>query len=530
MPERARWRAVPAICVLLLRTIPVAGAETRSSAASVPETAVALDSPRASVLAFLDHCRAGRFDGAGRYVSESSPEARDRIARTRRLKAVLDGHLWLDVDSLSPLSQGRMDDGLPPSLEELGSIPDSQGPAEPVRFRRTTDAGGSLWVFTQGTMARVDSWYAALGDHWLREQLPKVLLRPGPGGFFLWQWMALPLAIAAATVLGRLFAWATVGLLRRGTDRTLVDWDGALVSRLRGPLRLAWTLALAYLLVSRLGLARPAEKLLGSAVAAGAVLTVFWALWRAVDVAGHALGKSKSGRESASARSVLAFGVRTSKVAVIAMGIVAGLAQLGYPVASLLAGLGLGGLALALAAQKTVEHLFGSLSIAVDQPFRVGDFVRIDDFVGTVEDIGLRSTRFRTLDRTLISIPNGRVADMRLESFSARDRMRLACTIGLVYGTSAGQMREVLAGLEKVLRTHPRIWPDAVVVRLKELASSSLDIEVMAWFDTPDWPEFQRIRQDVLLQFMDVVERAGASFAFPTQTIHFESAGEQATA
>jgi MscS family membrane protein len=156
----------------------------------------------------------------------------------------------------------------------------------------------------------------------------------------------------------------------------------------------------------------------------------------------------------------------------------------------------------------------------VDQPFREGDFVRVEDFVGTVEAIGLRSTRIRTLDRTLIALPNGRLADMRIESFSARDRLRLACTVGLVYGTTMAQMREVLAGLEGVLRAHPKIWPEAVVVRFKELGDYALNIEVMAWFLTADWGEFQLIRQELLLGFMEVVERARTSFAFPTRTIH----------
>ncbi|MGH7617378.1 MAG: mechanosensitive ion channel family protein, partial [Gemmatimonadaceae bacterium] len=171
-------------------------------------------------------------------------------------------------------------------------------------------------------------------------------------------------------------------------------------------------------------------------------------------------------------------------------------------------------------AQKTVENLFGAFSIGVDQPFREGDFVKVDDFVGTVEGIGLRSTRFRTLDRTIITLPNGRLADMRLESFTARDRLRFAAVIGLVYDTSATQMRAVLEGFERVLREHPTIWPDAIVVRFSELAASSLNIEVMAWFRTSDWGEFQRIRQDILLRFMDVVEEAGTSFAFPTTTVH----------
>jgi MscS family membrane protein len=150
----------------------------------------------------------------------------------------------------------------------------------------------------------------------------------------------------------------------------------------------------------------------------------------------------------------------------------------------------------------------------------------VEDFVGTVESIGLRSTKIRTLDRTIITIPNGKLADMRLETFAARDRMRLACIIRLVHGTSAAQMREVLAGLEGVLRAHPKIWPDAVTVRLSELAESSLNIEVMAWFQT-SWDEFQLIRQDVLLQLVEVVEKAGCSFAYPTRTVHQVSPRER---
>jgi MscS family membrane protein len=134
----------------------------------------------------------------------------------------------------------------------------------------------------------------------------------------------------------------------------------------------------------------------------------------------------------------------------------------------------------------------------------------------------------RTLDRTLISIPNGRLSEQRIESYTARDRIRLACTIGLVYDTSSQAIRQVLSGLERVLRDHPKIWPDAVVVRFSEFGPSSLDIQVMAWFMTQDFGEFQAIRQDVLLDFMRVVEEAGSSFAFPTRTLHVASVPEGA--
>lgn len=192
---------------------------------------------------------------------------------------------------------------------------------------------------------------------------------------------------------------------------------------------------------------------------------------------------------------------------------------LGYPAASLLAGLGVGGLAVALAAQKTVENLFGAFSIGVDQPFGEGDFIKVDTLTGTVESIGLRSTRIRTLERTLITIPNGKLSEMRIESYTARDRWRLSCNLALDYGTTSEQMHRVIRGMEEILRRHPKIWPDNIIVRFKEIGSYALNIEVMAWFLTTDWNEFLAIRQEVLLNFMDCVKLAGTSFAFIAQSL-----------
>jgi MscS family membrane protein len=334
------------------------------------------------------------------------------------------------------------------------------------------------------------------------------------------QWLVLPLAVLGAWLGGYLFGRLTHVLLGRLAARTTASWDDRLIEKTRRPLTLVWMLALLYVALPWLSLAPELQTTVLRWLHALLLLAFFWAAWGGLDVGAHVLATRQWAQERPASRSLILLGRRLAKVAVLVAGLVTMLSEMGYPVASLLAGLGIGGLAVALAARSTLENLFGAFSLGVDQPIRVGDFVKVEDFVGTVEAIGLRSTRIRTLDRTLISLPNGKLADMRLESFTARDRMRLACTVGLVYGTTAAQMRTVLAGLEQVLRNHPKIWPDAVVVRFKELASSSLDIEVMAWFATPDWGEFQRIRQEVLLQFMAVVERSGTSFAFPTQTVH----------
>lgn len=368
---------------------------------------------------------------------------------------------------------------------------------------------------------------------WLVRSHLGSLTAPGPFDIMWWQWMALVVALAVAWWGGRLLGAITRGVLWRVSSRTGTVWDDRVFGSLGPPIGVAWTLALFAALGHSIGLPDAGERVIVQVVRGAWVATVFWGLWRSVNVFVEFTLSRPWAAESPSARHLLTIGSNLAKGAIAALGGLALLAAFGYPVTTLLAGLGIGGLALAFGAQKTVENLFGSMALAVDQPFRVGDFVKVEEFVGTVEDIGLRSTRFRTLDRTLISIPNGKLADQRLESFAVRDRMRLATTIGVEYGTTGAQMQQVLEGFERVLREHPKIWPDAVVVRFKEFGASSLDIEIMAWFVVPTWADFQVCRQEVLLGFMQVVEQAGTSFAFPTRTVHLIShptAGEAGAA
>ena len=509
------------LCAAATAAAQAAGPGPQGGASPAPAAPlVASDSPRAAVAAFLELTRDGRYDEAARYLAVPAPQQSEAPQLARRLKAVLDRHLWVDLESISPTSEGDLDDELPPGTDQLGVVPSRSGAPEPVQLVRRPGPDEPGWAFSAGTVSRINAWYDALADRWIRDVLPEVLLRPGPRELLWWQWLALPILFGLAWLVGRALGWTTARVIQRATRHTRTPWDDAILSGLRAPATLAWTLALAYLTVPWLSLYAPAQDFIERLLGAGALLTLFWALFRAVGVTGAILRASPWGTGNPAALALFGIGVRVGQVLVLAMGLIAALSHLGYPVASLLAGLGIGGLAVALAAQKTFENLFGSLALAIDEPIRVGDFVKVADFVGTVERIGLRSTQIRTLDRTLVSMPNGVLSDMRLESFTARDRMRLACTVGLVYETKASQVRTVLDGLERVLRSHPKIWPDAVVVRFKEFASSSLDIEVMAWFQTREWSEFQLIRQEVLLQFMEVVEGAGSSFAFPTRTVH----------
>jgi MscS family membrane protein len=164
-----------------------------------------------------------------------------------------------------------------------------------------------------------------------------------------------------------------------------------------------------------------------------------------------------------------------------------------------------------------VENLFGSLSIGVDQPFRVGDWVTVDTISGSVESIGLRSTRIRTLDRTLVTIPNGKLADMRVESFAGRDRIKLGTVLALDRTATAAQVRAVVEGARALLEAHPKVWPE-VTVAMARISDTSFDVEILAWFEAP-WDEYVQIREEMLLGLIAVVEKAGAKLAGPPPTI-----------
>ncbi len=487
---------------------------------------VAPDSPRAALDQFFKLCRKGRWDDAGRFLLV--PEERSAEAGTlaRRLKAVFDRHQTIDLDTLSPRPEGNEDDGLPAGVEDVGRI--RGGGGESVRVVRVTDGERQRWVFSQETVERIDDWFDRLPDRWVIERLPPALLRPGPLGLALWQWLALPVLALLAWIAGWVLGWLTRAVLGHLVKRTDVTWDDMLLAQIAGPLMAAWTLVAGRALVPLLGLSEADEGTARDVVRGGLFVVFFWALLRSVDVLRDALGQSEWSRSRPGMRSLLPLAGRVLKVVLLGMGLIGVLGLMGFPVASLIAGFGIGGIALALAAQKTGENLVAAFSIGVDQHFSEGDLVRVDDIEGVVESIGLRSTRIRTHDRTLVTLPNGRLAEMRLESLAARDRIRFVATLGLVYGTTAEQVRRIRAGLEQVLRAQPELWPDVVLVDFVRFGESSLDIEVVAWFRTTNGIEFRRIRERVLLAFMDVVEREGSDFAFPTRTVHV--AGDAAAA
>jgi MscS family membrane protein len=192
----------------------------------------------------------------------------------------------------------------------------------------------------------------------------------------------------------------------------------------------------------------------------------------------------------------------------------------GVPVAPLIASLGVGGLAIALAVRPTLENILGGFTLFADKPVRVGDFCLYGDKRGTVEEIGLRSTRIRSLERTVVTVPNAEFSQMQLENFTRRDRMLFQSTLGLRYETTPEQLRYVLAKLRDLLIAHPMVSPDPARVRFIGFGAYSLDVEIFAYILSADYNAYLGIVEDLNLRIMDVVEEAGTGFAFPSQTTY----------
>ncbi len=491
----------------------------------VPEVEAA-DSPRAAARAFADLAmKKGNYPAAARYLVVPPGEEPRGAELARRLRAVLERYLDIRIDTLSPESEGNRQDGLPEGVDSIGQVPDGAGGEDTVFLVRTRDAGGAHWAFSRQTVSRIDGWYDALPDRWIRDTLPQRLQRRGFWGVMWWQWLALPVMAALALAAGRLVGGATTRVLHRLLRHTPSAWDERLLRQIVPALTLLWTVAAAAMMLPWLGLRPGVHAALRSLLGGLATLGVFWVLWRAVDVWSLYLLERPWAVGNPSARSLLSVTRNLVRTLVAVTGLVAALAAFGYPVATVLAGLGIGGIAIAFGAQKTIENLFGSIAIAADQPFRVGDLVRVEDITGNVERIGMRSTQIRTPDRTLVTMPNGKLADLRVEDFAARDRIRLAATLGLVYDTSEAQLRQVLSGIEALLLAHPKVWRDTVVVSFLGFGPSSLDVELLCWIASSDFAEFRAARQELLFGIMRVVRETGSSFAFPTQTLHVKGGG-----
>jgi MscS family membrane protein len=480
---------------------------------------VSPDSPRASYENFVRLASVGDWGAAAQYLTLAPSDTARGAALARRLMLVLDQRLQLTSLTLSPLAAGDVTDG-DAAVDRVGVITGPTGLPAAVELRRENSGGVARWVFSANTVGMIDFWFSRLGPAWLRGRLPAVLMTDGPMHVLLWQWIGLIIALPTLFILSLVLGFLLRSVLGRLVTRTETDWDDKLLLRLRGPFRLWIGAVAATPVLTVLDLNMRVFGLLDATARGLVLLAFFWALLRTIRLVQDHLVSTAWTQGQTQARTLVPLLGNFLRVTLAILALLVALSQFGYQVTSLLAGLGIGGIAVALAAQKTVEHLFGSVSLAADKAFRVGDFVRVGTLEGTIERIGLRSTSFRTQERTIVRVPNGRLAEERIETFGARDRIFFHVDLDITYDTTPEALAIIRSEIAERLRREPKIWPEKIQVHVIGFGDSSIQMRVRAWFMTVDYAEFLDIRHDVLLEFLAIVARHGSSFAYPTRTVH----------
>jgi MscS family membrane protein len=395
------------------------------------------------------------------------------------------------------------------------------------------------FLFSSDTVARADGFYKRVGVLGYIRAVPLENLREiitSGGGWpipYRWiqampTWMRAPFAgqaawkwIALALILGlfALFLRAASRLSRRcSPDHPFQQAVAQLVLPL---FVLVAAPAVAYVALAQINLIGNIARLVALVATAIMYLAGAWICWRTAPVIAEAIIASPRIAPQSIDAHLIRITTRLLGIAGAAALLTVGAGRLGIPVYGIVAGLGVGGLAIALAAQSTVENLIGGLNLFADKPVRVGDLCKYGEAIGTVEGVGIRSTRIRGIDRTLTTIPNAVLAKMPIVNFAVRDRMLVKMTIGLRYETQPEQLRYVLAKLRELLLAHPKVTPEPARVRFIGFGECSLNLEVFAYVDTRDWNEFLAIQEDIHLRIMEVVAASGTGFAFPSQTLYF---------
>jgi len=485
--------------------------------------------PQGAVEGFLSAADRRDYGRAAAYLDLSRLPA-DRAARegptlARHLRVVLDQVLLLDPSEFSPDPAGMPDDGQPAGRDLIGRIETKKGGVTLFLERIPRDDGVPVWKVAAGTVGRIPALYEEFGHGPMGEVLPAALVETRLFDIALWQWIALLFLVPISILVAGLLVMPVGRLLRALSTRGHFPLAVRIAQNVAGPIHFLIALGLFHFARRALGLALAVHHVFLTVEEVLVIVGATWLLLRVIDVGGVSVRKDMDGQRHAATIAVADLAQRALTLIVLLLGFFSLLEALGVHVTALIAGLGVGGIALALAAQKTVEHLLGGASLVADQPVQVGDFCRFGDRLGTVEWIGLRSTRVRTLDRTLVSIPNGEFASLQIENFAKRDRIWLHSTVRLRYETTSEQLRHVLVRLRELLYSHPMIYPSPARVRLVNLGPDALELEVFAYVRTANNDEFLSVREDLYLRMLDIIAESGAKFALPSQTIHWADEG-----
>ena len=488
-----------------------------------------LASPRATMETFLNATSAGQWERAISTLnlpSEGLPS--DVIASWGResvsaLRLVMDRLAEVDVESIpepTPLQSvyvWQVIDEMPISIERQDS-------GQWLFSRDTIRNLPAMWVSVMNRPALAGVVTVAETPAMrLRREVPSELRQKT---LFLerWQWLAIAAAIFIGVILERILTYVLVKVLGgwlavRLRNRKIEE---SLIRAAMRPLGISGMAVLWWFVLLTLGLHEQVLSVLLLAVKFMAILTLVWSAYRIVDVAASVL--SSMAEETATRVDDLLIPLVRSaaKILVAVMGIVLLADNLNINITGLLAGLGLGGIAFALAAQDTVKNFFGSLTILLDHPFAVGDWIVVGEVDGVVENVGFRSTRVRTFHDSLVSMPNSNLISAHVDNYGRRNFRRWKTTVGVAYDTPAEKIEALCEGIRELVRRHPYTRKDYFHVYLNEFGACSLDILVYVFWAAPNWATELRERHRLAVDILRLTHHLGVEIAFPTQTLYLK--------
>ena len=437
-------------------------------------------------------------------------------ALAQKLRIIAEHAIWIDLDTLSNEPSGHTNDGLPANRDRITQVKTPAGPVDIWLQRVRGEDGDFIWKLSNQTVARIPELYVYFGYGPLGDKLSSLFPEYKLLGVYLWQWAVFVPMI----VVCYLFAWLVtlpINLILRRRETARSTRRQRFVA---GPLRLLIAVLLARAVFDSIDPTLEARALMEAKTLL--ILALAWTLMGAVDLLlGRLVDRMDHSRQD-QVTLLLRPTTRGIKVIILLLAILVWLDNLGFKITTLLAGLGVTSVAVALAAQKPLENLFGAITLYASRPVRVGDFCRFGDKLGTVEEIGLRSTLLRTLDHTLLNIPNSSFANVEVENFSQREKILYRSKLRLRLETTPDQIRFVLVEIRKLLYAHPMVLADPARVRFCELGEHSLNLDVFAYVNTNDYNQYLGVAEDLNLRILDIITNSGAQLAVPARMLYVE--------
>ncbi len=493
-------------------------APTAAATASDP-LELGREAPRGTVIGFIRAAQAENYDVAVQYFDlrrRTTVESEQELAR--QLLAILNARFVGSLDSITNDPTGREDGGPPREQVMVGG---TRGLSEsfPLYLIHTEVArGAKVWLISRQTLDQVPEVYDSLRFPQLERRLPKFLVRARLLGMPLWQWLSIVLFAPVALLLGwlaALLARVCSARIRRALGLAAIPSE----RRRFGPSAVLSAVIIHYYFVYLIGASILYRQYYRNLLLILLAFACYWAITRLTYWLSLRIWNRLTSRGMYAQRSLVSLTRRVLDVAIFFLiALLVFNKVLDWNLTAALAGLGIGGLAIGLGAQKTFENMLGGISILTDRAVLVGDACRIGDQRGIVEDIGLRSTKLRTEERTLVSIPNGTVATAVLENFRLRDKILFRQGLRLRYDLAPDHVRYVLEQLRQALTRHAKVEEASARVRLLKLGENAIEVELYAYILVREYREFLAVQEELILQAMDVLENSGAAVALPTQT------------